>query len=542
MSAVPELQVEIVESIDSGLYGKVYRARQAALGRNVAVKIIKPEWCGAADAIAHARAIAQAGPHSNVVTIYGVETVCVPEYDQPQAAIIMEWLEGEKLADRLAGPQFTQQEVRRVCVGVLDGVEHLHGHNVAHGDLHPGNVFLLSDCAAKIIDVDANKDHSLARLSTISCQAALQSDIEYCANIIYRVFSHGPFSIAVRTGIDAELRQVQSLENLRGIVNRALEGEVATALAPAIPTALPDTSTSLVTKVQQYLDDKKPASLGSLMLNHTRQVCEELASDKFSLQVSPNEETVKNRVRLYDETLEPLRAGLSAGCYWGGDSEVNLWTQCIESVANTHADKLLAGSTLFIGMLVYPALTLLYAAAIGAFLNERFNVLWPLLRKLEYMENRRHRSLATEAYHWKAEVRDNWNHVFFGKERRYTPVSDHLLEITKRAVGGLVPVSSRFQEHFDRFEYFLGLVECYGTGAVVSNPDLAWAPVGSFIWRSVHEESGQGQRYLNEISVAEETWPPLAAGFFGRTASGARAAVTAYERFLQRVRESLSIW
>jgi hypothetical protein len=223
---VPEAGIDILEQEhQSGLYGRVFRGRQTALDRIVAVKIIRPGQPNAADAIEHARAIARAGEHENIVTVYCVERVRVPGYDEPQPAMIMEWLDGENLGCRLAGPQFTEEQVRQICTGILDGVAHMHASGIAHGDLHPGNVILVKDCIPKVIDVDPNKDISLARLSTTCKAAVIQSDIEYCQNIIFRVFSHGPVSIATRDRLDVELRQARSIDDLRGAVERGLQGE-----------------------------------------------------------------------------------------------------------------------------------------------------------------------------------------------------------------------------------------------------------------------------------------------------------------------------
>jgi hypothetical protein len=223
---IPEGRIEILgEEHHSGLYGRVFKGRQIDLNRIVAVKIIRPDWPDVADAIEHAKAIARAGTHANIVTVHCVERVHIPDCDKAQPAMIMEWLEGENLGDRLGGPQFNVAQVRQLCTGILDGVKHMHANAVAHGDLHPGNVIVVNDGTPKIIDVDPNKDISLARLSTISRRGAVQSDIEYCQNIIFRVFSHGPFSITTRNRMDAELKQANSIGDLRGVVEHVLQEE-----------------------------------------------------------------------------------------------------------------------------------------------------------------------------------------------------------------------------------------------------------------------------------------------------------------------------
>ncbi|MDP7016586.1 MAG: protein kinase [Pirellulaceae bacterium] len=61
-------RIEILEEVDSGLYGKVYKAHQTHLDRIVAVKIIKPEWTHKADAVEHAGKLAKVDRHPNIVT------------------------------------------------------------------------------------------------------------------------------------------------------------------------------------------------------------------------------------------------------------------------------------------------------------------------------------------------------------------------------------------------------------------------------------------------------------------------------------------
>ena len=62
---IPEASIEILEEHQSGLYGKVFKGRQTSLDRIVAVKIIRPDWPNAADAIEHAKAIVRAAEHQH---------------------------------------------------------------------------------------------------------------------------------------------------------------------------------------------------------------------------------------------------------------------------------------------------------------------------------------------------------------------------------------------------------------------------------------------------------------------------------------------
>ena len=169
----------------------MYRAKQQSLDRQVAVKIIKTDL-KAADALAHAAPLARMN-HVAIVTVYTMQEIYVPQLDKVVPAIVMEWVEGETLGKRLSLAKFTCAEAAALCHDVLDGVEHLHENGICHLDLHAGNIIVLPNGRAKIIDVDANKDISLARLSTVSQDGARESDVDYCRGVVFKILRHSKF-------------------------------------------------------------------------------------------------------------------------------------------------------------------------------------------------------------------------------------------------------------------------------------------------------------------------------------------------------------
>jgi eukaryotic-like serine/threonine-protein kinase len=125
-----------------GGMGKVYEATDTALGRRVAVKVIRDEWVHSAVAIQRFRREARAiagFTHPNLVTVhdYGVET-------GRRAFIVMELLQGITLGDELrrAGRLDTARTLE-VFRGVCSVVEAAHRHRIVHRDLKPDNIFLL---------------------------------------------------------------------------------------------------------------------------------------------------------------------------------------------------------------------------------------------------------------------------------------------------------------------------------------------------------------------------------------------------------------
>jgi len=218
---MPEAEgIEIHERIDSGLYGSVYRATQQPLGRQVAVKIIKTDL-KTADALAHAAPLARAN-HPAIVTIFTVQEVHLTDRGLTVPAIVMEWVEGDTLGKRLSLSKFKIEEAASLCRDVLSGIEHLHEIGICHGDLHPGNIIVLPTGHAKIIDVDANKEISLGRLSALSQEGAKASDVDYCRSVVFRLLRHSEVPLSVLANHEQRLEGAKSIRALQNVVDSLL--------------------------------------------------------------------------------------------------------------------------------------------------------------------------------------------------------------------------------------------------------------------------------------------------------------------------------
>jgi len=154
--------IELVSRHNSGLYGVVWEGRQVRLNRRVAVKVIKPSMVNVANAVDHARSLARVS-HENVVTVHQVGQVCDPHSGETVDCVVMEWLDGESLGDRLNGEKLSVAEALEICTAILEGLSSIHAQGIAHGDLHAGNV-LLTPKGIKIIDIG----YAVSRLANLS--------------------------------------------------------------------------------------------------------------------------------------------------------------------------------------------------------------------------------------------------------------------------------------------------------------------------------------------------------------------------------------
>jgi len=139
---------EIVAALGAGGMGEVYKARDTRLGRTVAIKVL-PEHLAADPELRQrlereARAVSTLS-HPNICALYDLG------HDQGVDFLVMEYLEGESLASRLAKGPLAADELLRIAVQVADALEKAHRSGIIHRDLKPGNIMLTRE-GAKLLD------------------------------------------------------------------------------------------------------------------------------------------------------------------------------------------------------------------------------------------------------------------------------------------------------------------------------------------------------------------------------------------------------
>ncbi|HEX8101759.1 MAG TPA: serine/threonine-protein kinase, partial [Solirubrobacteraceae bacterium] len=150
----------IVRTIASGGMGSVLLAEDERLGRQVAIKRMHAE--GAEDALQRFRREARLGAslsHPNLVKIYDAIV------DGPDVMILMEYVPGRSLADRLREGPLDRGEAASILRDVACGLDHAHEHGVLHRDVKPGNVLLGPDGRAKIGDLGIATAAEMTRIT-----------------------------------------------------------------------------------------------------------------------------------------------------------------------------------------------------------------------------------------------------------------------------------------------------------------------------------------------------------------------------------------
>ncbi len=163
---------EIRSTLGAGGMGKVYRAHDTRLNRDVAIKVLREDDAASAESRTRfereARAIAALN-HPNIVAVFdfGVEA--------DQQYIVSELVEGESLRSLLTGKPVPVRRLLDIATQVADGLAAAHAAGVVHRDLKPENIMLAGDGRVKILDFGlARQGKPAARPAVVTAQTRPQ--------------------------------------------------------------------------------------------------------------------------------------------------------------------------------------------------------------------------------------------------------------------------------------------------------------------------------------------------------------------------------
>ena len=140
---------KVLNQIGAGGMGEVYRARDTKLGREVAIKVLPEVFSRNRERLARfqreARLLASLN-HPNIAAIHELAE------SDGQPFLVLEFVEGENLQDRLKRGALAVEEGLEVCLQVTEGLEAAHEKGVIHRDLKPANVMITAEDVVKVLD------------------------------------------------------------------------------------------------------------------------------------------------------------------------------------------------------------------------------------------------------------------------------------------------------------------------------------------------------------------------------------------------------
>jgi eukaryotic-like serine/threonine-protein kinase len=161
---------QIIEPLGKGGMGEVYRARDAKLGRDVAIKVLPEDFARDPERVARFQREAQVLAslnHANIGAIHDLEKHHNTEF------LILELVEGETLAERIARGPIPADETVEIGKQIAEALAAAHEKGIVHRDLKPANVKITPAGVVKVLDFGLAKfyetDSADSSLSISDC-------------------------------------------------------------------------------------------------------------------------------------------------------------------------------------------------------------------------------------------------------------------------------------------------------------------------------------------------------------------------------------
>ncbi len=181
---------EILAPVGAGGMGEVYRARDTRLDRTVAIKVLPAHLSLNEELrqrfVREAKTISQLS-HPHICALYDVGeavfsesaggTSPSAERPAPTAYLVMEFLEGESLAERLGKGPLPAEQLLRYGIEIADALDKAHRQGIVHRDLKPGNV-MLTKTGVKLLDFGLAKFQASAREAALSGVSRLATEAQ----------------------------------------------------------------------------------------------------------------------------------------------------------------------------------------------------------------------------------------------------------------------------------------------------------------------------------------------------------------------------
>jgi len=308
-----ENRYEVLGKIGSGGMADVYKAKCHKLGRNVAIKVLKPEYCSDESFVAKFRAEAQAAArlvHPNVVNVYDVGD------DQNLHYIVFELVEGITLKKYIE--KKGKLEIREsigIAMQIAQGMEAAHERKIVHRDIKPQNIMISKDGKVKVTDFGIAKATSgntinSATMGSVHYISPEQARGGYCDERS-DIYSLGITMYEMLTGhvpYEGESAVAVALLHIQGEMKSPLEYD------PMIPVSLE----KIILKCTQKKPEQRYANVSLLIADLRRAL---MTPDEDFVKIIPITSAGPTRVMSKDEMEQIKESYQHSDSYEEGNPE-----------------------------------------------------------------------------------------------------------------------------------------------------------------------------------------------------------------------------
>ncbi|NLK74373.1 MAG: Stk1 family PASTA domain-containing Ser/Thr kinase [Clostridiales bacterium] len=304
---------EIVDKVGSGGMADVYKAKDQRLNRNVAIKILKPEYANDKNFVKKFRGEAQSAAglsHPNIVNVYDVSD------DDGLHYIVMELVEGitlKRFIERKGKLEI--KEAVGIAIQIAQGLEAAHDNNIIHRDIKPQNIIISKEGKVKVTDfgiakatnsntITSNAMGSVHYLSPEQARGGYsdeKSDIYSLGVTLYEMLS-GKVPFAGDNNVSVALLHIQG------------EATPLREFDPSIPISID----KIVQKCMQKRPERRYHSASELIFDLKKSLTNPdgdfveipayVANDSPTINISDDLDKIKNGTYLNDETIGSLKS------------------------------------------------------------------------------------------------------------------------------------------------------------------------------------------------------------------------------------------
>lgn len=287
-----------------------------------------------------------------------------------------------------------------------------------------------------------------------------------------------------------------------------------------------------ISELKKYVaEDKYLIRLHDLVIGEVKHVITSISNHEFNVNEEPDNEKVRLRFGRYEVVTKILRGLISTGCFWGEPGTTYLWTQCIEMLAGYSPSQ--ARYQIWLDFINYPTLLFLYTGGIASIAGNKLDNLAALTVKANLKDRYGIKPLIRGIN--ARTVLHNEVKLLPGLENHKTPMSDHLFELLREDFSDLIPDNEKYENCFDRFEYYVALL--YADNEVCSGKNDPWVPTGCFLWRNLDwsPDGLLGKALIGEIETEGESSPLLRTGMFGGSVDRIKIAKNAVDASIKNI-------